>query len=72
MPDDIASQVIQLGIRARVVAGRGELAPAEAAARDAVGNVVFAAHVGAAIEAAANVADGSHSEHGDCDVATER
>lgn len=34
--DDIASQVMQLGIRARVLAGRGDLAPAEAAARDAV------------------------------------
>jgi tetratricopeptide (TPR) repeat protein len=36
VPDDTASQVTQLGIRARVLAGRGELAPAEAAARDAV------------------------------------
>jgi hypothetical protein len=36
VPDDIASQVSQLGVRARVLAGRSELAPAEAAARDAV------------------------------------
>jgi tetratricopeptide (TPR) repeat protein len=36
VPDDIASQVTQLGIRARVLAGRGGLPPAETAARDAV------------------------------------
>jgi tetratricopeptide (TPR) repeat protein len=36
VPDDTASQVSQLGVRARVLAGRGEHAAAEAAAADAV------------------------------------
>jgi tetratricopeptide (TPR) repeat protein len=36
VPDDTTSQVGQLGVRARVLAGRGELAAAEAAATDEV------------------------------------
>jgi tetratricopeptide (TPR) repeat protein len=35
--DDVTSQVIALAIRARVLAGRGDLGCAEAAAKDAVG-----------------------------------